>query len=232
MQRHRVLLPLIGLVFAASAAPVFASDPVGDYDEPGWPGRGTAPRTGIAPAGVPNVEPEHRARSEWKGRLRAIAVPRVAEPSLDRQRDDGSGAAQFTTNSVGTGDSWPEWSPGGTLLAFSRDMTASEDDGGSEIFTIHADKTGLKRLTNNDLRTTSHQRSLRTGAESCSCRIATGTPELYMMNIDGSNVRRITNNAAYDSQADWSPDGTKIAFALGSRRRNGRLHRSSQTGPA
>ena len=124
----------------------------------------------------------------------------------------GSGATQFTTNSVGTGDSWPEWSPGGTLIAFSRDLTASEVDGGNEIFTIHADKSGLKRLTTNNAHDVSPAFS-PDGSRIVFMSIRDGNSELYTMNIDGSNVRRITNNAAYDSQADWSPDGTKIAFA-------------------
>jgi len=33
------------------------------------------------------------------------------------------------------------------------------------------------------------------------------------MNVDGSNVRRLTYNDAIDNKPSWSPDGTKIAFA-------------------
>ena len=39
-----------------------------------------------------------------------------------------------------------------------------------------------------------------------------GNHEIYLMDIDGSNQIRITNNAAYDDQPKWSPDGSKIAF--------------------
>src|SRR6266446_9044235 len=39
-----------------------------------------------------------------------------------------------------------------------------------------------------------------------------GNHEIYVMNADGSNQTRITNNSAYDDQPRWSPDGTKIAF--------------------
>ncbi len=39
-----------------------------------------------------------------------------------------------------------------------------------------------------------------------------GNAEIYVMNADGSNQTRITNNPATDSQPVWSPDGTQIAF--------------------
>src|SRR5262249_24615400 len=39
-----------------------------------------------------------------------------------------------------------------------------------------------------------------------------GNQEIYVMNIDGTNVTRLTNNPAVDGQPSWSPDGTKIAF--------------------
>ena len=39
-----------------------------------------------------------------------------------------------------------------------------------------------------------------------------GNPEIYVMNRDGSNVRRLTNNPAIDTTPTWSPTGTQIAF--------------------
>jgi TolB protein len=39
-----------------------------------------------------------------------------------------------------------------------------------------------------------------------------GNPEIYVMNVDGSAVRRITNHPAGDSSPTWSPTGTQIAF--------------------
>lgn len=36
--------------------------------------------------------------------------------------------------------------------------------------------------------------------------------EIYVMNIDGSNVIRLTNNTSWDIHPAWSPDGTKLAF--------------------
>src|SRR5688572_28855229 len=39
-----------------------------------------------------------------------------------------------------------------------------------------------------------------------------GNREIYVMNADGSNQTRITNNSISDNHPKWSPDGRKIAF--------------------
>src|SRR6187402_645851 len=40
-----------------------------------------------------------------------------------------------------------------------------------------------------------------------------GNSEIYSMNADGSDVRRLTNNAGSDELPTWSPNGLHIAFA-------------------
>ena len=39
-----------------------------------------------------------------------------------------------------------------------------------------------------------------------------GNYEIYIMDVDGSNQKNLTNNETYDGFPDWSPDGKKIAF--------------------
>ena len=48
-----------------------------------------------------------------------------------------------------------------------------------------------------------------------------GNFEIYVMDADGGNQENLTNHPAYDYHPDWSPDGTKIAFA--SSREGGRF---------
>ena len=40
----------------------------------------------------------------------------------------------------------------------------------------------------------------------------TGDPELFTMNLDGSDVRQVTKELGYDGGAFFSPDGTKLIF--------------------
>jgi|SRR5215216_61747 hypothetical protein len=41
-----------------------------------------------------------------------------------------------------------------------------------------------------------------------------GNLEIYIMNADGSDPQRLTNNPGSDWWPDWSPDGSKIAFTI------------------
>lgn len=41
-----------------------------------------------------------------------------------------------------------------------------------------------------------------------------GDGEIFVMNADGAQVRRFTDNDSFDGQQEWSPDGKSIAFAI------------------
>ena len=43
----------------------------------------------------------------------------------------------------------------------------------------------------------------------------TGNHEIYMMNDDGSNIQRLTDNSMADRNPRWSPDGKRIIFERG-----------------
>jgi hypothetical protein len=39
-----------------------------------------------------------------------------------------------------------------------------------------------------------------------------GTPQVYLMNIDGTGIEQLTHEAEGACQPEWSPDGTRLAF--------------------
>jgi len=39
-----------------------------------------------------------------------------------------------------------------------------------------------------------------------------GNTDIYIMNADGNDQRRLTDDPAYDAWPSWSPDGSQIAF--------------------
>jgi dipeptidyl aminopeptidase/acylaminoacyl peptidase len=48
------------------------------------------------------------------------------------------------------------------------------------------------------------------GREIAFVRRMRGQRDIFVMNADGSNKRRVTNDSFYNSDPDWSPDGRRI----------------------
>jgi Tol biopolymer transport system component len=95
----------------------------------------------------------------------------------------------------------PRFSPDGTQIVFNR---------GGEIWTMNADGSDQKQLT---------QASEPDFAPVWSpngrmIAFLRGTPpQLYVMNVDGSGKRALAPSPAWELDPDWSPDGKRISFA-------------------
>jgi len=99
----------------------------------------------------------------------------------------------------------PAWSPDGSKLTFSSDRGG----GGLDVYTRAADAT-VVRLTQN---VGAYRPAWSPdGARIAFVSLRSGDAEIYVMDADGSNQVRITNNPSHDTDPSWSPDGTKIAF--------------------
>jgi len=104
-------------------------------------------------------------------------------------------------------DQCPAWSPDGTKIAFESDR-----DGNFEIYVADADGSNQRRLTRYDGfdgHCTWAPNGKQIAFERSSGKL---TSRVCVMNADGSSVHPLTAklNAR---QPDWSPDGSKIAFA-------------------
>jgi TolB protein len=84
-------------------------------------------------------------------------------------------------------------------------------DGQTEIFRAYPDGKPV-RLTYNPAIEVSPSWSPN-GWEIAFTSDRTGYPQVYIMDKDGANLRRVTWVGGYNDQASWSPTGDRIAFA-------------------
>jgi len=115
----------------------------------------------------------------------------------------------------------PSWSPDGAKLVFISNRSGS---GKTEIWTANADGSGLLRLTTNVQLGSDGQGPIFSSDTDpawapdgskivfVSTRNGVADTELYLMNPDGTNPVRLTDDTLDDRMPDWSPDSQKIAF--------------------
>jgi TolB protein len=144
------------------------------------------------------------------------------------ERDNGRQADLFTVLPDGTGlarltrtrafEEKPEWSPDGARIAFG----ASTPSGSrSEIVTIAADGSDRRAVTR--FRSTSAAPSWAPGGRIAFFTVRDFAPvsgdaapppaEVYTSNADGTGPTRLTRDRRIQTDPEWSPDGTTIAYS-------------------
>ena len=123
------------------------------------------------------------------------------------------------TNSIFT-EIEPTASPDGTRIAFTSTRPQGNDPiQDQEIWVMYQDGSGAKRLTNSpgeDRPGSFSPDGTKIAFHSGRFPVPPGPGhsrlELFVMNADGTNQTRMTNNNFQDSFAHWSPNGDRIAF--------------------
>jgi Tol biopolymer transport system component/DNA-binding winged helix-turn-helix (wHTH) protein len=159
------------------------------------------------------------ARPVWSpdGRSIAFASNRDGKYEIYVMDADGSNVKRLTNNIAD--DVNAMWSPDGRKLLFD-----SERDGNREIYVMDADGGNQIRLTRSNGVDSTAAWSPDGNLIAFASNRDTGPSynpynlDIYVMNADGSNVRRIVDDPEYDVSPQWSPDGRKILFVTG---RNG-----------
>ena len=129
------------------------------------------------------------------------------EPGIFVMDADGSNQTRLTS-----GDAAAVWSPNGCQIVFRR---------GSGIYVMDADGSHQALVTR--MHGTIAESDSRSYFSPDGSRILfrgigtdSGSPDLFIVNVDGSNLINLTNNTAWfpsDWAPYWSPDGSKILFA-------------------
>ena len=95
----------------------------------------------------------------------------------------------------------PKWSPDGSRVAFVA---------GFDILVVSLADGAIANLTNH-LGGSSPAWS-RDGGKIAFTSDRDGLTELYVMNADGSSVRRLTDHIGFNGRPAWSPDSSRIVF--------------------
>lgn len=129
---------------------------------------------------------------------------------------DGSNQTRLTSNT--TFDGGGAWSPDGSEIAFT-----ALRDGNAEIYVMNADGGGQTKLTNNvafDGQPTWSPDGTRIAYLSDRDDSLNHFHDIWVMNADGSGTPqniteslRAGQNVGDINTPEWSPDGTRIAFA-------------------
>jgi TolB protein len=93
-----------------------------------------------------------------------------------------------------------------TTIAFS-----SSRDGDAEIYKLDLATKQATRLTmfhRDDWAPTAHGNTIAFMSD------REGPPHIFLIDADGTNLRRLTTNAGEEDQPTWSPDGKSIAYTV------------------
>ncbi|HEU4386666.1 MAG TPA: DPP IV N-terminal domain-containing protein [Blastocatellia bacterium] len=106
----------------------------------------------------------------------------------------------------------PAISPSGQL-AFS---SAMGNDGSMEIYVSNLDGSNLQRLTRTSKAVNISPRwNPRTGREIAFISDRGGSPQIYVMDVNGGNQRPLIARGGHADSPSWSPDGRYVAFTWG-----------------
>lgn len=185
--------------------------------EPDGTGRRPLTQTTDVSEAQPNWSPDHRevvyTASPGEG---------AAGPWGLWLLDVASGQSHQLT--AGPDDYEPEWRQDGAWIVFTRIRRTSGFATRSEIAVVSPTGGGERTLLSLD--STSHGLLNPTWSPDGRQLVFTVSSdfagsELYLMNEDGSGIRRLFNHPGWhDIDPSWSPDGNYIAFASGSTARH------------
>jgi hypothetical protein len=153
----------------------------------------------------------------WDERSIAYTTNQSGSYNIWVMNTDGTGKKKLTSDTGTVTNLKPRWTPDNTKIVYS-----SNRSGNWEIWIMSAaDGSGNTNLTNLAGSTETSARVSPDGRQilfhSSSTSMKT---EIYVMDIDGKNQRRLTNNIYYDEDPCWDHTGLECIYSSGAKSNN------------
>ncbi len=171
-------------------------------------------KSSITPELTPTPEVSETPNPFLNGKI-VFVSERDENPEIYLMASDGSNQTRITDNK--SFDTMPSFSPDGSKIVF-----VSDRDNNPEIYIMNVDGTNITRLTNNSAYDYSPHWSPdgskivfvsnRGDSSVTGGAVSRISFKIFVMNVDGSNQTKISENSFDDEAPKWSPDGSKIAF--------------------
>jgi Tol biopolymer transport system component len=128
---------------------------------------------------------------------------------------------------VNWGGFWPSYSADGTKLVFANGTTPSGTQlSGFQLFVTNVDGSNPRQLTTVSTMTEAYEPTYGTGGQVVfsGCKVAKKNQlcgnqiiELYSIQDNGTNLRRLTTNTTYDASPNWftSASGPRVVYTGG-----------------
>ena len=102
----------------------------------------------------------------------------------------------------------PDWSPDGKTILFRTHPGDDPSGYGSNLYTIHPDGSGLRKLTHYSGGDRVLEGSYSPDGKHIVFATSHGAvggshPDLFVMNVDGTHVRQLTRTVNFETEADW-----------------------------
>lgn len=141
------------------------------------------------------------------GKTIAFVSNRSGTWKIHLMNSDGTEQRVF---SQAADEGYMDWSPDGNSLVYA---SALGKNGVNDLYVANInDPTKKLQLTNHNAEDV-HPTWSPDGKNIAFASERDGNRQIYVMNANGGDLKRITNNQGYEDYPAWSPDSSKIVFA-------------------
>lgn len=126
--------------------------------------------------------------------------------------DFGTGRARTLSSTTGGVNQTPAFSPDGSTLVYAH----AGESGDAELYQVSAAGGSARRITAGRGSLNMSPSFSPDGRRLVYTSSRAGTPQVYIMDADGTNAELLTSfvygEQSYQSNPDWSPDGRLVAY--------------------